>query len=257
MLMGNNIKYKNAVTFLDVGQGDGIYLESEDGMCYMVDGGSSSEKELGEYTLLPFLRYHGRGHVDLWFISHLDEDHISGLKDLLRTGYSVERICLMDTMRKEKGVAELQRLARQNGTVVTFLKGGSRLKAGTLKFFLWGEKSEELNDESMVLLVQYAKTKKNFLFAGDISFSMEEVMLPKIQRVAGGDGIYVLKANHHGSDYSNSALWLQGLQPKYIVVSCGIKNNYGHPGRQAIMRMRIKGCKIGYTMRTGQIGFSL
>ena len=61
------------------------------------------------------------------------------------------------------------------------------------------------------------------------------------------------KAAHHGSNYSNSPEWLSYLKPKISVVSCGEKNRYGHPGREAVEHMSDAGSDIHYTMTGGEI----
>ena len=67
----------------------------------------------------------------------------------------------------------------------------------------------------------------------------------------------LVKANHHGSNYSNGELWFEVTRPEYIVVSCGQNNIYGHPGAKAIARMEACGAEIFYTMKNGQICFPL
>ena len=66
------------VDFLDVSQGDGIYLTDGEGTHVMIDGGRSDEKQVGKYRIEPFLKYHRVQSVDVWIISHADEDHCSG-----------------------------------------------------------------------------------------------------------------------------------------------------------------------------------
>ena len=71
------------VLCLDVGQGDGILVETPDRHCFLIDGGSSSQSGLGRYCLLPALKSQGISYLDGIFVSHTDQDHISGVKELL------------------------------------------------------------------------------------------------------------------------------------------------------------------------------
>lgn len=72
-----------SVTFLDVGQGDGIVLRDDTGVTMLCDGGSSSVSNVGKYRILPYLRYHGIDRLDYVFLSHMDMDHINGVRELL------------------------------------------------------------------------------------------------------------------------------------------------------------------------------
>lgn len=80
------------VAFLDVGQGDGILIRTEQGTNIMIDCGSSDNKKVGEYVLLPALRYYGMAELDYVFITHGDKDHISGLQELYELEHTGIRI---------------------------------------------------------------------------------------------------------------------------------------------------------------------
>lgn len=76
----------------------------------MIDGGSTSKKHIADYTILPALKYYGTDHLDYVIITHTDEDHISGIRELLEEEYPVKNIILPDTLamrlpeqRQEKG----------------------------------------------------------------------------------------------------------------------------------------------------------
>lgn len=71
---------------LDVGQGDACYLQTKEGYHLFVDGGSSNVGKVGTYRILPFLKYKGVKKIDCWVVSHTDEDHISGLREILSSG---------------------------------------------------------------------------------------------------------------------------------------------------------------------------
>ena len=83
------------ITFLDVGQGDGSIIRSKD-KCYLVDVGSTSNDKVGQYTLIPALKYYGVSRVDLALISHMDLDHMNGLAYLLENEslYGIDVDCV-------------------------------------------------------------------------------------------------------------------------------------------------------------------
>ena len=76
--------------FLDVGQGDGICLRTEETVI-LVDCGSSDEKRLGEQVVEPFLKSQGISQIDYAIVSHGDKDHISGLSYLLESSCGIRR----------------------------------------------------------------------------------------------------------------------------------------------------------------------
>ena len=89
------------VTFLDVGQGDGIHLQMPNGDDVMIDGGSSTIGSLSKYRLQPYLRYRGVRTIKYWFLTHMDLDHCSGLKELLESSgcaiVNIENIIIPDS----------------------------------------------------------------------------------------------------------------------------------------------------------------
>ena len=71
------------LTFLDVGQGDACFIRTSDGITFLIDGGSSDEKQVGEYRLEPFLDCKAVGQVDFAMVSHGDSDHLNGIRELM------------------------------------------------------------------------------------------------------------------------------------------------------------------------------
>ncbi len=243
---------------LDVGQGDGIYLCTEDGVSLFIDGGSSSEKEVGRNCILPFLKSRGISHISYWFVSHADQDHISGLKEVLESGYPVDALVIAGTERDagsgtidDEAMLALVQLAESRGTQILTMKAGESLawERSEIRCLFPGEECafSDRNDRSLVLLYQDAQFRG--IFTGDISAEAEKLLAESgLLR-----DVDFYKAAHHGSDGSNSEVFLQALQPKIAAVSCGADNSYGHPGEEAVRRMEEAGARIFLTMRLGQI----
>lgn len=237
------------VCFLDVGQGDGIYIQAENGNSFFIDGGSTDEKQVGEYRILPFLKCRGVGKIDGWFVSHADKDHISGLKEVWERGYPIGHLFLSRWISRDEAWEELCRLAGQYGTEVIYLKEGDAVGSGGLTFtclYPWQEEADR-NDASMVLYMD--SPNLTAIFGGDISTGVEKRLAERYRQ--GQVDLY--KASHHGSDGSNSDALLSVLQPGVAVVSCARKNSYGHPGAEAMERIEAQGSQIFYTMEGGQI----
>lgn len=239
------------IDILDVGQGDGICIQTGGKTTMLIDGGSSNVSGVGTYRIEPYLKYHGIRKVDAWFVSHPDSDHISGVFEVLENGYPVSNLILGMAVRQNPQVKRLLLLAEQSGTRVLYWEQGSslQLKKGSMTCVFPGrhDKTDDTNGNSLVLL--YEEENFRALFTGDTTAEQEQKML--VRQVTGQVDFY--KAAHHGSNYSNSKEWLLHLSPKITVVSCGAKNSYGHPGREAVERMKEAGSQIYYTMTGGQI----
>ena len=248
---------------LDVGQGDAIYLCASDGTNFMIDGGSTDVKKVGTYRILPFLKAKAIRKVDYWFVSHTDEDHISGLVEVMESGYAVGTLVLAEAQKEDEKAHRLAELAQKNGIRVCYMKAGDVL--GTRKEDVVNERnraetfrieclyptnnndSEDVNDRCLVLY--YEDENFSAFFGGDISSEVEE------QLVSAGKcrQTDVLKASHHGSKYSNSDVLLHALHPRLTIASAGKKNRYGHPSPEAIARVGESGSAFYSTIDYGRI----
>ena len=177
------------VTFLDVGQGDCIFLQTENGDSYLTDGGSSSVSKVGKYRMIPFLKYQGASQIKAVFVSHADSDHYNGIAELLEQaeleGIRVENLVLTDIADecRSEGYEELVELAGQNGITVQLLHEGQQLQDGELLFQCLhpskGYRAEDLNEASMVLLVTYREF--SMLLTGDVQGAGEEHLTQELQ----------------------------------------------------------------------------
>lgn len=237
------------ICFLDVGQGDGIYVQAEDGTAFFIDGGSTSEKKVGEYRLLSFLKCQGAGRVDGWFVSHADEDHISGLLEVWESGYQVKHLFLSQWIVRDEAWEKLCAAAGQYQTEIVYLAPEDTVGSGKLRFtclYPW-EDGTDRNDNSMVLLLQYSGLSA--LLGGDLPAKQERELALRYPKLK----VDIYKADHHGSNGSNSESLLQSIKPVVAVISCAKENSYGHPGKEAVGRIKEAGSRIYYTMESGQI----
>lgn len=279
-------------TFLDVGQGDGICLETRE-MVLLADCGSTGSRRLGERVLEPFLKSRGIAKVDYAVVSHGDRDHISGLQYLLESDGGIEIGCLVLPWlgQEDAGCRRLAGLAEKAGTKVVWMKAGDRIgppvpateekaagekaaeekTAGektadkrigadgnslTLRCLYAGDERyrEETNDHSLLLEVSYGESR--LLLTGDISAEGEERWLRQAARTAEGrisGPVQLLKTAHHGSDSSTSWEFLDYVRPARAVISCGKDNSYGHPGEEAVGRLRERQIELFFTMDSGAV----
>lgn len=243
------------VTFLDVGQGDGIWLETGE-TTILVDGGSTDQKKLGENRLTPFLKSQGISVIDYAIVSHGDQDHISGLKYLLseEQDIRIRNLILPACGRFDEIYEALVQQVQARGGQVLWMQQGQSLESGQLRMTCLypGKDStgEDRNEHSLVLRVDY----QNFhmLLTGDMTTEGEadvihifpETYLREIQ---------VLKVAHHGSEYSTSSAWMDALSPRWSVISYGAENRYGHPSERVVRELKLRGSKVYETASCGAV----
>ncbi|WP_027422105.1 DNA internalization-related competence protein ComEC/Rec2 [Lachnobacterium bovis] len=241
------------VDVLDVGQGDGIFISTSDNYKIFIDGGSTDEKEVGNYKILPFLKSKGINKIDYWFISHGDADHISGFLEILEEGYRVKNLILSKTMPKDEAYKKIIKLAKEKNVNIIYVeaKDELRLKEAKIKFlypYSKNEYSKEEQEDRNLLSLCFVLKDKEFigLFAGDLNGEKEgDLDVP--------NDIFFYKAIHHGSKFSNTSELLKKIKPSITCVSCGRNNRYGHPNKEAISRIKEECSNIFYTTKGGQI----
>ena len=254
------------VTMLDVGQGDGICVSSEKTVC-MIDGGSSSKKDLFKYTIMPFLKYNGCSKVDCWFISHPDSDHTGGLIEMLQTedmgGIEIGSIIIPDAYGVDGDCEELIRLAESHDIEVVYFSAGDQLtdESGMRIFCLHpeeGYKTDDVNTYSEILEVSYGSFAG--IFTGDATVESERNVFNLLENetiresLRFPDGGYpVLKVGHHGSHTSSSEEWLSWVSPSVALISAGAGNSYGHPHEDVLERLEQHGADVFRTDMSGAI----
>ncbi|MCU6763418.1 ComEC family competence protein [uncultured Roseburia sp.] len=252
LLLGLPVPGRFELTFLDVGQGDGIFIGTKEGKNFFIDGGSTSQKNVGNYQILSFLKSKKVRRIDAWFVSHGDEDHISGLLEILDGSYPVKRLVLSEAMPEDEAWKTLTGRAAARNIPVTYMKGGDRISTESLQLTCLDTESASLdrNEKSLVLFLKYKDISA--LLTGDIGAEQEQ-QLAKRYRLPKTD---ILKAAHHGSKGSSCDLFLKDINPGITIISCGEKNRYGHPHKEALMRIRKAKSRILTTAQSGQITFS-
>lgn len=278
------------VTIPDMGQGEAIIINTDKGSTFLIDGGSSDNKKAGTYLLEPYLLSTGIDCVDYAIITHPDEDHISGLMELL-SGHKITIHNLVlpdvfsgagltaatsDKMGRED-YEELEKLAYTLGTKILYIDEGDTITEGKLMltclFPAKGLYYNSANAYSTVLSLSYGEF--DMLLTGDLTSMGEEYILRKyfateqigydstdtnihaVDSLSGiremSDGYDILKVAHHGSKYSTSEEFLKIVKPKLSVISCGKNNRYGHPNRELLERLDDIGSSVAITYESGAI----
>lgn len=241
------------IAFLDVGQGDSIFIEGPTGIQILVDGGPDRAvvREIPKLTG-PLDR-----DIDLIVMTHPDKDHIAGLPDVFEK-YRVAKIMSPnlagDTDTYSRVVASI---GKEAGLEAYVAKRGQRihLGGGAYADVLYPDKDVSrlrvTNDASIVLHVVYGNT--SFLLTGDLPSTIEDVLVREVAPESLAST--VLKAGHHGSKYSTSDAWLAAVSPDVVIISAGKTNTYGHPAPEVIGRIQKSGARVVSTIEEGTVTF--
>ncbi len=248
VLQGAHGKLK--VSFLNIGQGDSIFIQSPTGAQVLIDGGPNRGvlRELSK--VMPWFDR----SIDLIIPTHPDADHVTGLIDVLaryQVSYVIQSSVLGDTdvwRTLEKSIESegSTNLTAMRGQVVD-LGGGAYLE------ILFPDRllpNVETNTASVVARLVYGDT--SFMLTGDSPSEIEQYL---VKLDAADLHVDVLKAGHHGSKNSSSLLYLGFVNPSVAVYSRGCDNKYGHPNPETISRMAQLSIPTLDTCKDGTVTF--
>jgi competence protein ComEC len=242
------------VSFLSVGQGDAILVQSPTGRRMLVDDG----RDRAVLRELPRVMPWWDRTIDVVVATHPDADHVGGLFDVLeryRVSYIVESGVAHDTPQAESLLTAVsrevgsgaQRILAQRGQVIDM--GG-----GSYVHILFPDRDVsglETNTASIVMRVVYGET--SFLLSGDSPIDIEQYLVAldgkKLQST-------VLKAGHHGSRTSTSPTFVGYVSPEWGVFSRGCENEYGHPHQEVVDIFELFGVLTKDTCLDGTITFA-
>lgn len=205
----------------------------------VIDCGSSSNKNMGEFTVIPYLTKRGILKIDALFISHWDDDHYSGLKDLLSSNIKVNNIYASEN---NEDFPDSHILIKGQ-----HVKIDNKLEIE----ILWPYDNlifNNINNSSMVILINF--NNKKILLPGDIEEAAEYAIYNDLTPCN------ILVAPHHGSKTSSTVQFVDAVKPEFAVLSYG-RNNYGIPSKEVVERYENVKSKIFSTFKYGEINFIL
>lgn len=244
-------KDNNILTFamLDVGQGDGLFIESPTGTQILIDAGPP-KKIQGELSRIisPLDK-----SIDAIIITNPDADHIGGFSDVLKN-YKVGKVFESGTFNDSKMYQNLRTEIKNKNIPRILAKRGMRLNigGGVVIDILFPDRDVSLwdtNDGSIVAKLSYGET--SVMLTGDSTKTTENIILNKFSESELKST--VLKVGHHGSHTSSSQAFVDAIKPLYAVISNGKNNNYGHPRRETLNTLNQFGVKIFRTDLLGTI----
>lgn len=248
------------VSFLNVGQGDSIFIRTPAGKNILIDGGAEVmgkngvPADAGAAVVLPFLSESRVKNIDILIASHSHPDHVRGLLSV------IEKLPVGVFVDSGYFTGEDTDYQSLSGLVVT--RGIPRQKVSAGQGIATGDpeitlevlhpalrsKYDKTNNHSLVLRLTHGKVI--FLFAGDIELDGEADL---VKRCGAGLTCTVLKVPHHGAYTSSGKALVKSARPRIAVISCGLDNPYHHPHTGILARYRAAGCRILRTDYNGTI----
>lgn len=241
------------VSFLDVGQGDAIFIETPSGRQVLVDGGPDPRRLLA--ALGRHMPFWDRS-LDMVVLTHPQDDHLGGLVEVVNrydVGFAFEGLP-GETALYQQWRDALDRggtpLTAVQGRYAVLLEEGLALEVlGPSGTPIGG--TSATNENSIVLRLGWGRM--SFLLTGDIEQRGEWRLL---ESHAALDST-VLKVAHHGSATSSSAEFLEAVSPHVAVVSVAAENDFGHPMPEVLARLYEQvGERVYLTSEHGTVTFT-
>ena len=238
------------VAFLDVGQGDAIFIEAPNGNQVLIDGGPNKSVLRALGKMMPFYDH----TIDAIVATHPDQDHISGLVDVLNR-FSVAAVFEPGVNASTSAYQTFEKTIADKKVPHILARRGMRivLDEGVYLSILFPDRdvsNTETNTASIVAQLHYGNT--NVLLTGDSPQAIEKYLVSLDGKTLHSD---VLKPGHHGSKTSSSFEFVAAVAPTYAVISAGGNNKYGHPHQETLDTLKRFGVSIFRTDTSGTIMF--
>ncbi len=219
--------------FLDVGQGDSMFILTENKKSIIIDTGGKIDYEKEEWavrrtnysicedTLIPFYKSLGAKEIDYMFVTHGDVDHAKEARCIS------ENMNVKQSFINSDGVTDYEKLDNYKKFGNSFIEIDN-VKIYNINSVLYDNE----NDNSLVLLVVINNLK--FLLMGDASIKVEKNLITNYDL----SDVDVLKVGHHGSKSSSSKEFIDEINPKYAIISVGENNRYNHPSNEVLDNLK-------------------
>lgn len=234
------------IDFFDVGQGDGIFIETMDGKQVLIDGGPDSTilEKIGRE-----MAFYDR-YIDLVILSHPEADHLNGLIEAVKR-YKIGAIITTGVIRDTEQYKEWIKIIVEKNIPIYIAKSGGEIDFGnSIKLNilypfenLANKKISDSNNTSIVGKLVYGDFE--VLLTGDIEKSVEKKLVETGINLQSD----VLKIAHHGSKTSTSEEFLKAVNALLAIIPVGKDNKYGHPHQEVLERL--KNVSI---LKTGDLG---
>lgn len=214
------------IHIIDVGQGDSILIQTPNTINILVDGGTDDS----EHILKSYLKKQNIKYLDYIIATHPDSDHIGGLDSIVKN-FQVKSIYMSEQSTDSLAYKNLLAACSDKNISINYLYKGDILNIEDCIDLLVLNPSFIQNENNLNSIVFKLNFKnKSFLFTGDAELSNEKDIITSFEL----EDVDFLKVAHHGSSSSTSMNFLNEITPDVAVISCGYKNQYGHPHRSTL-----------------------
>lgn len=250
-LIGTKTETEFSLSVLDVGQGQGIFLNLPQHKMMIDVGGYYDEEQfsIAKQLIIPYLMRQGISTLDQVILTHLDQDH-AGAFNFLNQDIAINK------------VSANERDARFKDSNFEYCYEGQQWQFDQIKIQVLAPTESSLsnvqdqkNELSCIVYIQVpqAGNYQHFLLMGDAGWEAEYRLLQKYPDLK----VDVLVLGHHGSQHSSSFDFLKRLQPKLAVISAGFNNQYQHPHPIVLARLKALSIPVYSTIQQGSIEFRL
>jgi len=247
------------IHFLDVGQGDAIYIRTPEGQDILIDGGPDNQVVQELSQVMPFWDH----EIDIMILTHPHADHVTGLTEVLRR-YEVKQIYHTGVTYSTQTYLNWLHEIEQQQVPLQIVQSEFALDLETdlILDFLYpnqsflNQKVDNLNNTSIVNRLVYKNTR--FLFMGDAEQEVDEELVETQSFYFAQDDNASLQADlikiaHHGSKDSSTQEFLEKVNPEFAVITCGKDNDFYFPHFRVLHRLEKLGVKIFRTDLHGRI----
>jgi len=239
-----SLNRKLIVHFLDVGQADSILIQ-QDGRYMLIDAGNNADSNF----VVNYLKKQKVSRLDYIVGTHPHEDHIGGL-DAVISSFDIGSVYMPKVSTNTKTFKDVLTAIKNKNLKITAPVADNSYNLGSSKWTILAPNSndyEDLNNYSIVIKLDYGKT--SFLFMGDAETISEQEILSKGFNLRAD----VIKIGHHGSSSSTSDTFLKAVSPEYAVISVGKDNDYGHPHKITMDKLKANNITVYRTDECGTI----
>ncbi len=259
------------IDFLDVGQGDSIFVTFPNGETLLIDGGgrmsfdkirvkNEFEEEIfepdtqniGETVVSAFLWENGYDKVDYILATHADADHIQGLSDVARN-FRVKAAMFGRTPFEDENFAELFSILQKREIKAVKISRGDILTFGDAKIeVLFPDKTDEISDNNHSVVLRIIYGDRKILFTGDIERETERELLQNPLRLQAD----IIKVAHHGSRTSSTQDFINVVKANIAVIPVGKTSPFGHPHEEVLERWKYACARVLTTGERGTVSIS-